>query len=60
MIMARKELRDAAEFDKAFPDGIYTEPSDGKRYKLREKIELVKELNRPLTDQEAERFRINK
>ena len=36
----------------------YTEPSDGKRYEWREMIELSRELGRPLTDEEAEEFRI--
>lgn len=39
-------------------DSRLTEPSDGKRYKWREMIELSKELGRPLTDEEAEEFRI--
>ena len=33
-------------------------PSDGKRYEWRKMIEFSKELGRPLTDVEAEEFRI--
>ena len=46
---------DIANYSK---DGKLTEPSDGKRYEWRKMIELVKQLGRPLTDTEAEQFRI--
>ena len=39
-------------------DSRLTEPSDGKRYECRKMIELSKELGRPLTDAEAETFRV--
>lgn len=39
-------------------DGRLNDSSDGKRYEWRKMIELVKQLGRPLTDQEAEQFRI--
>ena len=39
-------------------DSRLTEPSDGKRYEWRKMIELSKELGRPLTEEEAEEFRI--
>ena len=39
-------------------DSRLTEPSDGKRYEWRKMIEYSKELGRPLTDEEAEGFRI--
>jgi len=39
-------------------DSRLTEPSDGKRYEWRKMIEFSKELGRPLTDAEAEKFRI--
>lgn len=48
-------LDDIADYAK---DGRLTEPSDGKRYEWRKMIELVKQLGRPLTDKEAEEFRI--
>ena len=48
-------FEDIADYAK---DGRLTAPSDGKRYEWRKMIELVKQLGRPLTDQEAEQFRI--
>ena len=39
-------------------DSRLTEPSDGKRYQWRKMIELSKELGRPLTEEEAEEFRV--
>jgi len=46
---------DIADYAK---DGRLTEPSDGNRYEWRKMIELVKKLSRPLTEKEAEDFRI--
>ena len=39
-------------------DGRLTEPSDGKIFDYRKMLEMVKRLGRPLTDKEAEEFRI--
>ena len=39
-------------------DSRLTGESDGKRYKWREMIEKFKELGRPLTEEEAEEFRV--
>lgn len=39
-------------------DGIYTLPSDKKHYAWRKMIEKVKELGRPLTAEEYERYKI--
>lgn len=39
-------------------DSRLTEPSDGKRYEWRKMIERSKELGRPLTEEEAEAFRV--
>lgn len=58
LVMERKPVdftRDIAYYAK---DSRLTEPSDGKRYEWRKMIELSKELGRPLTDIEAEEFRI--
>lgn len=46
---------DIADYAK---DGRLTDSSDGKRYEWRKMIEFVKQLGRPLTDQEEEQFRI--
>lgn len=39
-------------------DSRLTEPSDGKIFDYRKMLTLVKQLGRPLTDKEAEQFRI--
>lgn len=39
-------------------DSRLTEPSDGKRYEWRKMINRSKELGRPLTEEEAEEFRV--
>ena len=39
-------------------DSRYTEPSDGKTFDIRKMLEEVKRIGRPLTDNEAEKFRI--
>lgn len=39
-------------------DPRLTEPSDGKRYEWRKMFDLSQQLGRPLTDEEAEKFRI--
>ena len=58
LAMARKitdYTHDIAYYAK---DSRLTEPSDGKKYEWRKMIELSKELGRPLTEEEAEKFRI--
>ena len=47
--------KDIADYAK---DGRLTEPSDGKRYEWRKMIDAVKALGRPLTDEEAEQYRV--
>lgn len=39
-------------------DGRLTEQSDGKIFDYRNMLKVVKEMGRPLTKQEAERYRI--
>ena len=58
LTMAKKKVDlfdDIADYAK---DGRLTEPSDGRRYEWRKMIEAVKQLGRPLTDEEAEQYRI--
>ena len=58
LTMERKKVsffEDIADYAK---DGRLTEPSDGRRYEWRKMIEAVKTLGRPLTDDEAEQYRI--
>ena len=57
-MMERKRtsfLGDIADYAR---DGRLTELSDGKRYEWRKMIDAVKTLGRPLTDEEAEQYRI--
>ncbi len=37
-------------------DGRLCEPNDGKKYRMRELVDEVKRLGRPLTEKEAIRF----
>ena len=46
------------DWEEYIEDGRFTEPSDGKIYRWRDMIEKSKELGRPLTDEEAEVFRV--
>lgn len=46
------------DLEKFITDGRLTEPSGGKRFEWRKMIDEVKELGRPLTEEEAEKFRI--
>ena len=58
LTMAKKKVDlfdDIADYAK---DGRLTEPADGRRYEWRKMIEAVKKLGRPLTDEEAEQYRI--
>lgn len=58
LAMADKMTQDTHDIAYYAKDSRLTEPSDGIRYEWREMIEFSKELGRPLTDEEAEEFRI--
>ncbi len=45
-------------FGDAMPDGRLTEPSDGKKYRLREAILMSKRIGRPLTGEEMKQFEV--
>jgi hypothetical protein len=49
------EIHDIAYYAK---DGRLTAEPDGKRYRWRDMIDAVKKIGRPLTDEEAEEYRI--
>ena len=49
---------DYESFGEEMQDGRLTEPSDGKKYRLREAILYSKRLGRPLTDEEMSQFEI--
>ncbi len=58
LTMERKAVTFLDDIADHAKDGRLTEPSDGKRYDWRKMIDLVEQLGRPLTDKEAEQFRI--
>lgn len=58
LAMAEKKTNYTHDIAYYAKDSRLTEPSDGKRYEWRKMIELVKEIGRPLTEEEAEEFRI--
>lgn len=58
LTMAKKSTGYTYDIAYYAKDSRLTEPSDGKRYEWRKMIEFSKELGRPLTDAEAEEFRI--
>lgn len=59
MLAMQKKSTDI-EHDIAYyaKDSRLTEPSDGKRYRWRDMIDRCKQLGRPLTEEEAEEFRV--
>lgn len=58
LAMAEKSYDNVIDLEKYAKDSRLTEPSDGKIFDYRKMLELVKQLGRPLTDKEAEQFRI--
>ncbi len=58
LAMAEKTTDYTHDIAYSASDSRLTEPFDGKRYEWRKMIELSKELGRPLTDAEAEEFKI--
>lgn len=58
MLTVKKKVNLFEDIANYAKDGRLTEPSDGRRYEWRKMIETVKTLGRPLTDEEAEQYRI--
>lgn len=56
--MAKTNYGKVIDLEKYANDSRLTEPSDGKIFDYRRMLELVRQLGRPLTDKEAEEFRI--
>lgn len=56
--MAKSNYGKVVDLERYAKDSRLTEPSDGKIFDYRKMRELVKKLGRPLTDKEAEQFRI--
>ncbi len=58
LMMQRKPVDVTQDIAYYAKDGRLTGEPDGKRYKWREMIERFKLLGRPLTEEEAEEFRV--
>lgn len=58
LTMTKSNYGKVIDLERYSKDGRLTEPSDGKVFNYRAMYELVKQLGRPLTEIEAERFRI--
>lgn len=58
LAVAKQNFGNVIDLEKYANDSRLTEPSDGKVFDYREMLEVVKQLGRPLTEKEAEKFRI--
>ena len=58
LAVAKQNYGNVIDLEKYAKDSRLTEPSDGKIFDYRKMLELVKQLGRPLTEKEAEDFRI--
>lgn len=58
LTMAKSEYGNIIDLEKYSTDGRLTEPSDGKIFDYRKMLEVIKQLGRPLTEKEAEEYRI--
>lgn len=58
LAMAKQNYGNVINLEKYSKDSRLTEPSDGRIFDYRKMLELVKQLGRPLTEKEAENFRI--
>jgi hypothetical protein len=56
--MVKNNDGNVVDLEKYAKDTRLTEPSDGKIFDYRQMLDIVKQLGRPLTDREAEQFRI--
>ena len=52
------DVTNVIDLEQYAKDSRLTDPSDGKIFDYRKMLELVKQLGRPLTEKEAEDFRI--
>ena len=58
LAMAKQNYGNVIDLEQYAKDSRLTESSDGKIFDYRKMLELVKQLGRPLTEKEAEDFRI--
>ncbi|MDE6388370.1 MAG: hypothetical protein K2L82_11265 [Lachnospiraceae bacterium] len=56
--MVKNEYGNIIDLEKYSTDGRLTEPSDGKIFDYRKMLEVIEQLGRPLTEKEAEQYRI--
>ncbi len=56
--MMKNQFGKVVDLEKFVTDGRLTEPSGGKRFEWRKMIDEVKKIGRPLTEDEAEKFKI--
>lgn len=52
------EYGKVVDLERYTEDGRLTEPADGKVFDYRKMFEIVEHLGRPLTDEDAEEYRI--
>lgn len=58
LAVAKQNYGKVIDLEQYAKDSRLTEPSDGKIFDYRNMLKLVKQLGRPLTEKEAENFRI--
>lgn len=58
LAMAKQNYGKVINLEQYAKDSRLTESSDGKIFDYRKMLEVVKQLGRPLTEKEAENFRI--
>ena len=58
VLVMKSQYGKVIDLESFMTDGRYTEPADGKTFDIRKMLEEVKRIGRPLTEAEAEKFRI--
>lgn len=58
LAMAKQNYGNVINLEQYAKDSRLTESSDGKIFDYRKMFEIIKQLGRPLTEKEAENFRI--
>lgn len=58
LAMSKNEYGHIINLEKYAKDSRLTEPSNGKVFDYKKMFRIVKELGRPLTEEEAEKYRI--
>ncbi len=58
LAVAKKNYGNVIDLESNAKDSRLTEPSDGKVFDYHKMFDLVKRLNRPLNEKEAEAFRV--